>query len=102
MTTLYELVTLVKRKYMEMMKQGRKDRVDGYIMFLNVVMNDVKGSLIGITEADVLQTVHIVFEREISVGDVYSVTESKRNGMKIINNDEDYDRVSTLVGIIRP
>ncbi|WOE51823.1 hypothetical protein RQ359_001158 [Sulfuracidifex metallicus DSM 6482 = JCM 9184] len=38
-------------------------------MFLNVVMNDVKGSLIEITEADVLQSVHIVFEREISVGD---------------------------------
>ncbi|WP_162582814.1 type II toxin-antitoxin system VapC family toxin [Acidianus brierleyi] len=99
--TLYELITIVRSRYLDMLKRGYKNRAEGYLRFLNIILNDIKNSVIGITEFDILNSINIIFERELSVGDAINVTIAKRSGMTIVSNDKDYERVKDLVNVIR-
>ena len=100
--TLYEFITLIRRKYIDILKSGNKSRAEGYIKFLNLVIRDIKDSILEISKNDILDAVKLVFNRNIDVGDAINTIVALRIGAKIISKDKDYERVKDLVEVIRP
>ncbi|WP_269199652.1 type II toxin-antitoxin system VapC family toxin [Acidianus ambivalens] len=95
-------MVVIRNKYMEMMKKGYKDRVEGYLNFIKLIKNEMKNSIIDVNKDDILKAIDIIFEREINVGDAINVATARKMNVTIVSNDKDYDRVKDLVEVIRP
>ena len=100
--TLYEFITIIRRRHIDTLKNGNKSRAEGYIKFLNLVIADIKDSILEINKNDILDAVNLVFDRNIDVGDAINTIVARRINSKIVSKDKDYERVKDLVEVILP
>lgn len=100
--TIYEFILITRSKRIEMMKIGSRKRAEGYLKLLNLVIGDIKDSIIEVSKDDMLESMRLVFDREINVGDAVNVVAAKKIDAKIVSNDKDYTRVKDLVRVISP
>jgi len=100
--TLYEFITIIRRRHIDTLKNGNKSRAEGYIKFLNLVIADIKDSILEINKNDILDAVNLVFDRNIDVGDAINTIVARRINSKIVSKDKDYERVKDLVEVLLP
>jgi len=100
--TLYEFITIIRRRHIDTLKSGNKSRAEGYIKFLNLVIADIKDSILEINKNDILDAVNLVFDRNIDVGDAINTIVARRINSKIVSKDKDYERVKDLVEVLLP
>ena len=88
--TLYEFITIIRRRHIDTLKNGNKSRAEGYIKFLNLVIADIKDTILEINKNDILDAVNLVFDRNIDVGDAINTIVARRINSKIVSKDKDY------------
>lgn len=99
--TLLELMSVLRRKYLEMLKNGERRRAEGYLNMLRVIVIHVKNRIIEATPEDFIQGIEIMIERDINAGDAVNAMIAKRTGRKVVSDDKDWDRVKDLVEVVR-
>ncbi|PSN87208.1 hypothetical protein B9Q03_10940 [Candidatus Marsarchaeota G2 archaeon OSP_D] len=67
-----------------------------------MVIGDIKDSIIDVSRDGVLESISLVFDREINVGDAVNVMIAKKINAEIVSNDKDYTRVKDLVKVVSP
>ncbi|WP_168364245.1 type II toxin-antitoxin system VapC family toxin [Metallosphaera hakonensis] len=101
-TSVYEFLTVIRERYLELYHFGNKDRAKGYLRFLGLVLGEIKSSIIDVTSNDFIHAGSLVFERDLNVGDAINVAVAKRLNLVIVSEDKDYDRIRDLVTVTRP
>lgn len=100
--SVFELIEISRRKYIEMTNKGEKVRAQGYINSLKPIIDDVRHNVINATIDDFLAAIKIMVERNINAGDVVNAVIAIRTGRKVVSEDKDWERVKDLVEVIRP
>jgi len=67
-----------------------------------LVIGDIKDSIIDVSRDGVLESISLVFDREINDGDAVNVIIAKKINAEIVSNDKDYTRVKDLVKVVSP
>ncbi|PSN94591.1 hypothetical protein B9Q09_04020 [Candidatus Marsarchaeota G2 archaeon ECH_B_SAG-C16] len=67
-----------------------------------MVIGDIKDSIIDVSRDGVLESISLVFDREINDGDAVNVIIAKKINAEIVSNDKDYTRVKDLVKVVSP
>ncbi|MCY0858884.1 MAG: PIN domain-containing protein [Sulfolobaceae archaeon] len=101
LVSVFELASVVRKKYLNLLAKNDKSRAEGYREFLNLVLSQIKDRIVQVFIEDLEEGIDIMFERDVNLGEAINAVIAKRLNCKVISNDKDWERLSDIAEVKR-
>ncbi|MCI2415712.1 MAG: hypothetical protein MPF33_10820 [Candidatus Aramenus sp.] len=99
--SVIELASVIRKKYLELLKKGEKSRAEGYVKFLNLTLSHIKNVIVEVSLKDIEDAINVMFTRDVNLGEAVNAMIAKRLDCTVISNDKDWERLKDIVKIKR-
>jgi len=95
--SVIEMASVIRNKYLELLRKGEKAMAKGYIEFLNLVLSQIRNNVVEVTFSDIEEGIKIMFERDVNLSEAINAIIARRLKAIVISNDKDWVRLKDLV-----
>jgi hypothetical protein len=67
--SIVELASFTRKKYLEKLNEGDKERAEGYVKFLNLMLSNIRNKVVEVSLKDIEEAIPLMFERNVNLGE---------------------------------